>query len=375
MSLTGSLNSMDFAELLQWLARGMKTGTLLIANGSVQKQVFFREGRIIASASSDRTEYLGHFLVSHGFLDEVTLAKAMEMQEGNRMLLGKILLTIGAISEPDLEKMLRLKAEESIYEIFTWTEADFQFLEDELPAFEMVPISIDVQTLVLRGAKRLDDWLRIRELIPSKICVPVAVGNLVAPEGDPGADKLLKLVNDDRTIEEIALETHSSEFYVCRVLWEQAQLGHLKIVRPRMAKPEAPPAANGDAIDADTLLDAGAGHLEDKKLLRALRHVSAARDLEPDSPSIQEKAEHLEEEISQTLINAGITPSAIPHLSGNLEDLANLDISAEAGFILSRINGTYDIGTIQKISPIRTLETSAVLWKLLEDGHIYFESS
>ncbi len=56
VSLTGSLNSMDFAELLQWLARGMKTGTVLIANGSVQKQVFFEDGRIIASASSDRKE-------------------------------------------------------------------------------------------------------------------------------------------------------------------------------------------------------------------------------------------------------------------------------------------------------------------------------
>lgn len=373
MSLTGSLNSMDFAELLQWLARGMKGGTLLIANGSVQKQVFFREGRIIASASSDRTEYLGHFLVSHGFLDEFTLAKAMEMQEGNRMLLGKILLTIGAISEIDLEKMLRLKAEESIYEIFTWTEADFQFLEDELPAFEMVPISIDVQTLVLRGAKRLDDWTRIRESIPSKLCVPVAVGNLVAPEGDPGAEKLLKIVNDDRTIEEIGLETHSSEFYVCRVLWEQMQLGHLKVVRPRPAEVETPAATNGDAIDAAALLEAGAKHLEDKKLLRALRHVRAAQDLEPDSAETRESAQSLERAISETLIAAGVTSTAVPHLSGNIEDLSNLKISAEAGFILSRINGSYDVGTIQKISPIRTLETGAVLCKLLEAGHIYFE--
>lgn len=373
MSLTGSLNSMDFAELLQWLARGMKTGTLLIANGSVQKQVFFREGRIIASASSDRTEYLGHFLVSHGFLDEVTLAKAMDMQEGNRMLLGKILLTIGAISEPDLEKMLRLKAEESIYEIFTWTEADFQFLEDELPAFEMVPISIDVQTLVLRGAKRLDDWIRIRESIPSKICVAVSVGNLVAPEGDPGAEKLLRLVNDDRTIEEIGLETHSSEFYVCRVLWEQMQLGHLKVVRPRSATVEPEAGTPDDSIDSKALIEAGAKHLEERKLLRALRHVRAAQDLEPDSAATRESAERLEHAIRATLVEAGVTSGAVPHLSGNLEDLANLEISAEAGFILSRINGSYDIGTIQKISPIRTLETGAVLCKLLEAGHIYFE--
>jgi hypothetical protein len=364
---------MDFAELLQWLARGQKTGTLLVASGMLQKQVYFREGRIIASASSERTEYLGHFLVSHGFLDEGTLAKAIEMQEGNRMLLGKILTTIGAIDEAELEQMLRLKAEESIYDIFTWNEADFQFIEDELPAFEMVPISIDVQTLVLRGAKRLDDWTRIRESIPSKLCVPVAVSELVAPESDPGTERILSLVNDDRTIEEIALETHSSEFYACRVLWEQVQLGHLKVVRPRQAEPLTATISNDGSIDAAALIDAAEKNLSKNRLLAALRYLRAGRGLEPDSSDIEARARNLEGQIRSTLVEAGVIATAVPHLAGNIEDLANLDISAEAGFILSRINGSYDVGTILKISPISALETEAVLWKLLEDGHIYFD--
>ncbi len=373
MSLTGSLHSMDFPELLQWLARGQKTGTLLVSNGQVQKQVFFEDGRIIASASSDRTEYLGHFLVSHGFLDEVTLAKAIEMQEGNRMLLGKILMTIGAINQPDLERMLRLKAEESIYEIFTWPEADFQFIEDELPAFEMVPISLDVQTLVLRGAKRLDDWTRIRESIPSKFCVPVAVSNLVAPEGDPGAEHLLRQVNDDRTIEEIALETHSSEFYVCRVLWEQMRLGHLKMVRPRGAAEVQPATSNGDTIDAGALIEAATALLAEQELVAALRHARAAGNLDPDGEKTQEGVKEVEKEIRAVVQASGVVESAVPNLSGNLEDLANLDISAQAGFLLSRINGQYDVGTIHKISPMPPLETQVVLWTLFEAGHIYFD--
>ena len=95
--------------------------------------------------------------------------------------------------------------------------------------------------------------------------------------------------------------------------------------------------------------------------------------LEPDSRETTTRAQTLEDEIRETLVAAGVVSTAIPHLSGNLEDLASLDISAEAGFILSRINGTYDVGTIQKISPIRTLETAVVLWKLLAAGHIYFK--
>ncbi len=362
---------MDFPELLQWLARGQKTGTLVVSNGEIQKQVFFKDGRIIASASSDRTEHLGHFLVSHGFLDELTLAKAIEMQEGNRMLLGKILMTIGAIGQTELENMLRLKAEESIYEIFTWPEADFQFMEDELPAFDLVPISIDVQTLVLRGAKRLDDWIRIRESIPSKHYVPVAVGDLVVPEGNPGAEHLLKYVNDDRTIEEIALETHSSEFYVCRVLWEQMQLNHVKVVRPRAAPELHADQSNGDAIDALALIEAATTLLMERDLVASLRHVRAACNLDPDDEEVQTRSREIEDDIRALVQASGVKQSAVPQLNVGLEELTSLDISAQAGFLLSRINGQYDIGTIHKISPISTLETEVVLWTLLEAGHIY----
>ena len=68
------------------------------------KRIFFRTGRIFSSASTDPKEHLGHFLVSYGFITEEELSKAIEMQESNQMLLGKILVTIGAVSEPDLQR-------------------------------------------------------------------------------------------------------------------------------------------------------------------------------------------------------------------------------------------------------------------------------
>ncbi len=99
MSITGNLKTMQLAELLQWLSQSNKTGTLVIDDGGTEKKIFFRDGRVISSASTDPKEHLGHFLVSHGLIDEEELAKAIEMQERTGMLLGKILLTIGALEE------------------------------------------------------------------------------------------------------------------------------------------------------------------------------------------------------------------------------------------------------------------------------------
>ena len=49
------------------------------------------------------------------------------------MLLGQILTAIGVIGDEDLEYMLQLKSEETIYDLFSWSEGEFTFLDDELP--------------------------------------------------------------------------------------------------------------------------------------------------------------------------------------------------------------------------------------------------
>lgn len=133
MGLSGSLRTMGLSELLQWIGLGQKTGTVIITGKGIEKKIFFSEGRILSSSSSDPREYLGHFLVSHGYITEEELAKAMQVQEESNILLGKILVMIGAITEPDLMRLMRLKVEESIYDIFLWDDGEFRFIDHGSP--------------------------------------------------------------------------------------------------------------------------------------------------------------------------------------------------------------------------------------------------
>src|SRR4029453_8251428 len=181
MSVQGNLKTMLLPDVLQWLAQGQKTGTLVIDNGRVEKRIYFRGGAVISSASTDPHENLGHFLVSHGFITETQLAEGMRQQTATKVLLGRILVGIKAISETDLRRMLRLKSEESIFESFQGREGEFRFLEQELPPTEMVPILLDVTALVMEGSQRIDEWRRIREVIRSKQAVPVGIGLLDDP--------------------------------------------------------------------------------------------------------------------------------------------------------------------------------------------------
>ena len=377
MAITGNLKTMELSELLQWLSQGRKTGTLYLDNTKVEKRIFFKEGTIVSSAASDPKEYLGHFLVSHGYIDELTLAKAVEMQEENKMLLGKILLTIGAIEEHVLNSMLKLKAEESIYELFTWQEADFRFADGDLPDFQMISVNLSVTGLVLEGHRRLDEWKQIRQRIPNSQVVPVAVGELHPNEPDAGVENILSLVNDDRTIQEIALQTHSGEFHVCRVLYDQIRAGHLKVVRPRqvqIAAASTPTAGDGAAApkspDSETLLNAAEGFIEEREFDAALRHLSAAKSLDPNSVKVTQLVTSAEKTIQSAIDDRGIHLTSVPVLCSNPEELNTLDLSPQEGFVLTRVNGSYDIQTILKITPVPPLEAQIVFWKLLEAGHI-----
>jgi hypothetical protein len=373
MSIAGNLNTMQVAELLQWLSHSAKTGTLVINNGEIEKRIFFRTGRIFSSASTDPKEHLGHFLVSYGFITEEELSKAIEMQESNQMLLGKILVTIGAVSEPDLQRLLRLKAEESIYDVFSWDEAEFRFLDGDLPVSNLIPIDLDATAIILEGARRADEWKRIRSVIPSAQVIAVAVADLTDPGIDPGAFQILSLINDDRTIEEICLQTHSSEYRVCKVLFEQIRRGRVKIVKPRGTQPAVRSTEVVEAVAAQSLIKAAERYLGRREYQAALRHLRAAKSLEPENREIGKAVERSEERIRAAVQEAGVRLESVPKLNVDLTAITSLSLSPQEGFILTRINGHYDLKSILKISPMQQLDGLLVFWRLLKEGHIRLE--
>src|SRR5436305_2856093 len=376
MGIVGNLRTMQLEELLQWLSQSKKSGTLEIVHGKTEKKIFFKDGLILSSASNKPEEYLGHFLMSHGLINEGQLGRAIELQEKSRMLLGMILVNHGAIAERDLARMLRLKAEESIYDIFSWAEGDFRFLDDVLPESAMVPMRMDVTGIVMEGVQRVDEWRRIRQVIPNEQIIPVAIGDLSTVPGlGAGDQRIVSLINDERTIEEIRQQTHSTEYQTCKLIFDQLQLGRLKLVKLRGAA--ARPAATGAGtvavagpVSADLLVAAGRAFLGQGDFDTSLRHLRAARALEPENQDAQEILIEAEKKIREHIERSGVTLASIPQVTATMEQLTSSNLSPQEGFMLTRINGVYDIQSILKITPMPQLDALMLFWKLAMAGYI-----
>ena len=167
MSLAGNLRTMDLPEVLQWIASARKTGTLHLERRSVTKKIYFQQGGIYTSWSNDPRETLGQILVRERLISEEQLFKALLSVEQKGGMLGVLLIADGTVGEEDLRRVLKIKAEESIYDLFLWPEGKFEFKDGETAGDDLIPIELDVTSAIMEGVRRVDEWGRIRTVFPS----------------------------------------------------------------------------------------------------------------------------------------------------------------------------------------------------------------
>jgi hypothetical protein len=367
-------------ELFQWLSLSQKTGTLVVTTERVEKKIFFKAGRILSSASNDPREYLGQFLMSHGYLTEPELKKAMEVQRQSNILLGKILVTIGVISEQDLRRLMRLKAEEEIYDVFLWPDGRFEFIDGELPKMEMIPLQVDVTGIIMEGTRRVDEWSRIRELIPNDLMIPL----VVQPVGDEFVNDevkgtIIRAVDGKRTIADIVVESRSSEFQVSSTLHTLIRKGAVRLTDPSEQKAAAvaadkaaEPVARQLTEDEEiaSLIERAQQAIRGGDFEKAQRLLRAAQGLDPNNARVRTAIKGAETLIINELRQAGVSDAKVPQVSKSLDEITGMNFSPNEGFLLSRINGTWDIGSLVKISPIREPDALLIFYKLWKDGII-----
>ena len=376
MGVSGNLKTMQPGDLLQWLSLGQKTGTLFVANKQVEKKIFFKAGRVISSASNDPRDYLGQFLISHGYISEAELMKAMEVQQQSGILLGKILVMIDVISEPDLLRLMRLKAEEEIYDIFLWKEGDFKFVDDELPSMEMIPLQVDVTGIIMEGSRRVDEWERIREVIPHDVMIPVVARTLPTKGLSEVEGTIVGKIDGKRTIAEIELEARTSLFSVCSTLHKLTRDGFIRMTEPGVRAEEKAPFEETPVLETDevhSLLSRAQQALKSKEYEKAQRLLKAAENLDPSQSAVRSALKGAEAVILADLYQQGITDAKVPRISKPINEITTMNFTPNEGFILSRINGQWNLGALMKISPIRESEAMLIFYKLWKDGVIAFD--
>ncbi len=406
MTMIGSLHTMPLTDLLQWLGTARKTGTLFLERNKVVKQIVFSEGKVVACSSDDPPELLGHFLVHQGKINEEQLHLALARQASNREHLGKILLEMKALTGEDLRHILEAKAEETIYGLFDWEQAEFRFDENAQPSPHIFPVRIEVEDILLRGLKRFDEMTRIRNVFND----PGIVLRKTDRQPPPGvfqnrtARGIYELITGDRTVAEILLHAHGSEYLVTKFLFELFRNGMVEIAEirqlapepapgmlpppPETAPPERPPevgpetgppageqpaqvsAPRGPAASADAELEAARALMARGEFEGALEILNAQYRARPGEDSLRRLVAEAEAAFIEKAYRYFVPQHKIPVLRRPAETLTGEELSPVEFFLLSRFNGTWNVQSIIQISPVREVEALKTLKRLREKGYI-----
>ena len=280
MSLRGNLKTMSLPDILQWIAAGQKTGTLHLERRSVKKRIIVRDGQIFSSWSNDPRESLGQFLIRERMVTEEQLFKALIGQEEKGRLIGSILVSEGVLSEDDLRLALQAKAVETIYDLFLWTEGEFDFREGEFPYDVLIHWETPVTPVILEGIRRVDEWNRIRAVFPN---MEVTFKVLGAPHTleSPHERQVVDLAAAGRTLAQVGLEMRRSDFDTAHLMFELYQRGIVGVDQIR------PDTTTADPIGAiQEFLTRAYQRLQEKRFDAAIKATVLQRALRGEVESL-----------------------------------------------------------------------------------------
>ncbi|HEY0590433.1 MAG TPA: hypothetical protein VGF40_01590, partial [Thermoanaerobaculia bacterium] len=140
---------------------------------------------------------------------------------------------------------------------------------------------------------------------------------------------------------------------------------------PAPAPPEEPAARSEEFLGGEgeiaSLLTRAQSGLREGDYEKSLRLLKAAQNLEPDSARVRSALKGAESVILAELKKTGIADQKVPHLRRPIEELGSMNFSPNEGFILSRINGQWDVSSIAKISPMREIDALLIFHRLVKD--------
>ena len=168
MAIKGSLKEASLPDVLQLLSMGKKSGCLSVAHRTSFGYIYFDKGRISYASVVNRRDRLGDVLVKSSAITQAQLDDAIAAQGRHRdKRLGELLVEQKALTLENLHEAINTQIQEAVYFLFTWTQGTFNFEPDVTPDEADHTVSINPESLLLEGARRVDEWSLIEKKIPS----------------------------------------------------------------------------------------------------------------------------------------------------------------------------------------------------------------
>lgn len=361
MSFAGDLHTFDIFDLLAWVNRRDSSGTLVVTRLSTKKRFAFRQGDLQWSSSNDPRETIGQALVRDRLITEEALFTALLKQETDERRLGEILIGDGSLTEERLMKALRVNAEAHLHEVFLWPGGNFDFDDAREPKETPSDLQIDLRPILEEGRYRRESWRKLRERFPTSEMTFKASGS--AEElTNPARRQVLELASEGKTLGAISLEVRRPQYDTALLLAGLLDEGRLEVDTIEIDVEETDPVGM-----ITTLLAAAEMRLKEERFDSALEAYERVLAVDGVNQSAKKGLVTVSEARRRAKAAKKLIPlDKVPVLMMGSVALSQQQFDPHEGFLLSRINGQWDVRSLLKLCPLPEEEALVIFSRLWE---------
>ncbi|RMG81478.1 MAG: DUF4388 domain-containing protein [Chloroflexi bacterium] len=254
MPLKGNIRDFSATQLFNLVNLSRRTGTLTVFEGiptgekdamggekmkagKERARVVFKNGKLVHAALADQDNGLVAVLEKAGKLTAEQAKRIRERaKQTNDKALAMLLINANYATKEDIVASIRQHLLDVVYNVMAWTDGPFVFEDGTLPGNDHILVPIDLENVIIEGARRIREAEQLVEHIPN---LDMA---LKFPENPREKFKgvhlsveewrVVSFVNPKNTIRQIAKANNMSEMEIRRVVYGLEQAGLVEIVKP-----------------------------------------------------------------------------------------------------------------------------------------------
>jgi hypothetical protein len=360
MSLRGSLSTMSAEDVLEWVGRRKLSAPITFERRGLQRSLVVEDGAIVWASSNRRDEQLGVILVRSGIVAERALADALEARAETGVPLGKVLLMSGLITEAALVEILATKIRETVTDVVTWMDGQFDVVPRSQPSGTGVNAQLAIDVCLKVAHRRAERMTEIMSILGAD-----DVTFYVPPTADPppsdadeviDAAKIWAMAGDRHTAADIAASFSGERFATYEKLVEMVKAERLTIDRRQRER-------TNSAVE----LAAGArGRLRQGDRTGALAMATQALHQDPSDPEVRKTFTSAERarvaEVAKRLLSRHRVPRRVR------EPTSDLGLSPSEIELAARVDGRWDLLSLVKSASVREADALLAFAHLAEVG-------
>jgi len=250
MALKGNLRDFSTTQLLNLINLAKKTGTLVVEGPNQAAQLAFRNGKLIYAQLGHDDGNLTTILHRAGKLnDEQARVLRERASRSSDKELGLLLINAGYVSQTDILLSIRAHVLDIVYRLITWAEGLFRFDQGIMPGDDRITVPIELENVIIEGARRMREWERLVEELPS---LDMALKFTEHPNVNIRDMKLsveewrvVSFINPKNSMKAIAKQNNLTDLEIRRIVYGLLQAGLVEVVRPEGAPRPLPFGLSG----------------------------------------------------------------------------------------------------------------------------------